>query len=254
VEARAARRGRRARDRALRAAGRAVKPTSCPLNTARGVFIAGTDTGVGKTVFACALLRAYAARGLRAVGMKPVAAGIAPGSACNADVAALAAASNVDAPLDARNPFAFAPAIAPHLAAAEAGVAIDLVRIREAYKLIAARADRVVVEGAGGVCVPLGPRHDMLDVALTLSLPVVLVVGMQLGCLNHALLSAHAIRARGLALVGWVGNLVDPEMARIEENLAALDQRLPARRIATLGWGHADARIWGAGAAVLEIV
>ncbi len=219
----------------------------------RGLFITGTDTGVGKTVFACALLRAFAAHGLRAVGMKPIAAGIVPGATCNADVAAFAAAGNVEAPLALRNPFAFAPAIAPHLAAAEAGVAIDLARIREAYDQLAARADRVVVEGAGGVYVPLDARGDMLDVARSLSLPVVLVVGMRLGCLNHALLSAHAIRARGLALAGWVANLVDPAMARIDANLAALDERLPAPRIAIMDWGKADAPEWGPGAALLEI-
>lgn len=219
----------------------------------RGAFITGTDTGVGKTVFACALLRAYATHGLRAVGMKPIAAGIAPGATCNADVVALAAAGNVPAPLGLHNPFAFVPGIAPHLAAGEAGVAIDVGRICEAYALLAARADRVVVEGAGGVYVPLDARRDMLDVARALSLPVVLVVGMRLGCLNHALLSAHAIRARGLALAGWVANRIEPAMERIDENLAALDERLPAPRIAIVGWGKADAPEWGPGAAVLEI-
>jgi dethiobiotin synthetase len=219
----------------------------------RGVFITGTDTGVGKTVFACALLRAYAAHGWRAVGMKPIAAGIAPGAACNADVAALDAASNVDAPLALRNPFGFAPAIAPHLAAAEAGVAIDLSRIREAYELLVKRADRVVVEGAGGVYVPLDGRRDMLDVARALSVPVVLVVGMRLGCLSHALLSAHAIRARGLALAGWVANVVDPAMLHLGANLAALDDRLPAPRIAIMDWDKVDAPAWGAGADALAI-
>ena len=219
----------------------------------RGVFITGTDTGVGKTAFACALLRAYVAGGLRAVGMKPIASGIEPGTACNADVAALEAAGNVDAPLGLRNPFAFAPAIAPHLAAAEAGVTIDLARVREAYELLSARADRIVVEGAGGVYVPLDARRDMLDVARALTLPVVLVVGIRLGCFNHALLSAHAIRARGLALAGWVANLLDPAMARIDANVTTLDARLPAPRIATLGWGKADAPVWGPGAGVLGI-
>ncbi len=219
----------------------------------RGVFITGTDTGVGKTVFACALLRAYVARGWRAIGMKPIAAGVAPGAECNADVAALAAAGNVDAPLALRNPFAFAPAIAPHLAAAEAGIAIDLERIGEAYERLAARADRIVVEGAGGVYVPLDARRDMLDVARSLSLPVVLVVGVRLGCLNHALLSATAIRTRGLTLAGWVANLVEPAMARIDANLAALDERLPAPRIAIVDWGRVDAPEWGPGTAALEI-
>ncbi len=219
----------------------------------RGVFITGTDTGVGKTVFACALLRAYVARGWRAIGMKPIAAGVAPGTECNADVAALAAAGNVDAPLALRNPFAFAPAIAPHLAAAEAGIAIDLERIGEAYERLSARADRIVVEGAGGVYVPLDARRDMLDVARSLSLPVVLVVGVRLGCLNHALLSAAAIRTRGLTLAGWVANLVEPAMARIDANLAALDERLPAPRIAIVDWGRVDAPEWGPGTAALEI-
>ena len=220
---------------------------------ARGVFVTGTDTGAGKTVFACALLRAYSERGLHAIGMKPIAAGIMPGEPCNADVAALAAASNVEAPLGMRNPYAFAPAIAPHLAAAEAGIAIDLARIGEAYAALSLRAERVVVEGAGGVYVPLDARRDMLDVAAALALPVILVVAMRLGCLNHALLSAHAIRARGLALAGWVANLVDPAMQRLDGNVAALDARLPAPRVATIGQGQADAPAWSAGAAVLGI-
>jgi len=168
-------------------------------------------------------------------------------------IAALAAAGNIDAPLALRNPFAFAPAIAPHLAAIEAGIAIDIERIREAYDGLAARADRIVVEGAGGVCVPLDATRDMLDVARALSLPVVLVVGVRLGCLNHALLSAVAIRARGLALAGWVGNRVDPGMPRVEANMSTLDERLSAPRIATLGWEQTDNPAWGPGAASLGI-
>ena len=152
-----------------------------------------------------------------------------------------------------RNPFAFAAAIAPHLAAIEAGIAIDIERIREAYDGLAARADRIVVEGAGGVCVPLDATRDMLDVARALSLPVVLVVGVRLGCLNHALLSAAAIRARGLALAGWVGNRVDPGMPRVEANMSTLDERLLAPRIATLGWEQTDNPAWGPGALSLGI-
>ena len=218
-----------------------------------GIFVTGTDTGVGKTVVACVLLRRWVSQGLRAVGMKPVAAGIAAGAACNEDVAALAAAGNVEAPLAVRNPFAFAPAIAPHLAAAEAGTAIDLRRIGAAYERLAARADRVLVEGAGGVWAPLDAKHDMLDVARALSLPVLLVVSVRLGCLNHALLSAHAIHARGLVFAGWVANLTDPGMARIEANLRTLDARLPAPRVATIAWGQADAPQWGPGAAALGL-
>ena len=218
---------------------------------ATGIFVSGTDTGVGKTVVSCALLRQWVAQGERAVGMKPVAAGIAHGSAANDDVAALAAAGNVEAPLAARNPFAFVPAIAPHLAAAEVGVAIDLQRIRAAYDELATGADRIVVEGAGGVSVPLDARHDMLDVARVLSLPVLLVVAIRLGCLNHALLSAHAIQARGLVLAGWVANLVEPQLPRLEGNLATLNARLPAARVATIAWGRTDAPQWGPGATAL---
>lgn len=220
---------------------------------AAGIFVTGTDTGVGKTVVACMLLRRWVFLRARAVGMKPIAAGIAAGAAGNDDVALLAAAGNVEAPLAARNPFAFAPAIAPHLAAAEAGTAIDLGRIRAAYAVLAARAERIVVEGAGGVAVPLDARRDMLDVAQALSLPVLLVVAVRLGCLNHALLSAHAIHARGLAFSGWVANLVDPAMARLDANLCTLDARLPAPRVATLAWGQADLPRWGPGAAPLGL-
>jgi dethiobiotin synthetase len=217
-----------------------------------GIFVTGTDTGVGKTAVACTLLRRWSAQGVRAVGMKPVAAGAA-GADGSDDVAALAAAGNVAAPLAARNPFAFVPAIAPHLAAAEAGVRIDLERIRAAYDLLAARADRIVVEGAGGVRVPLDATRDMLDIVGTLALPVLLVVGIRLGCLNHALLSAHAIHARGLVLAGWVANLIDPNMARVDANVQALDARLPALRVATLAWGRLDAPQWGPGAAALGL-
>ena len=204
------------------------------MSAGRGVFVAGTDTGVGKTAVATALLRAHVAAGRRAVGMKPVAAGIAPGAAVNDDVAALAAAGNVDAPLADRNPYAFAPAIAPHVAAAAAGVAIDVERIATAYARLAARADAVVVEGAGGVLVPLGPRLDMLDVAARLDLPVLLVVGVRLGCLNHALLSEQALRLRGVRLAGWVANVVEAGMPARDDSIATLARALPARCLAVV--------------------
>ena len=212
-----------------------------------GVFITGTDTGVGKTTVACALLRMYAAAGLRAVGMKPVLAG---GGEDNADLLALAAAGNVDAPLSARCPYAFADAIAPHLAARAVGVAIDLHRIQKSYEDLSARADRVVVEGAGGALAPLGERIDMLDIARALALPVLMVVGVRLGCLNHALLTSLAIRARGLELVGWIANSIDPTMVCQDENVAALERRLSAPRIASIRWGHADAPAWNTNEAI----
>jgi dethiobiotin synthetase len=213
-------------------------------NAGTAMFITGTDTGVGKTVVGCALLRSQVARGHRAVGMKPVASGIAPGDAVNADVLALGRAGNVDAPLALRNPYAFAAAVAPHLAAEAAGVAIELDRIRRAFDELVLRADRVVVEGAGGALAPLGPRHDMLDIAQALGIPVVLVVGMRLGCLNHALLSALAIRARGLRFVGWIANCVDPGYEALVANVAALEQRLPAPRLASLAWQSPERAQW----------
>lgn len=209
----------------------------------KGMFITGTDTGVGKTMAACALLRRYVAAGWRAVGMKPVAAG---GGEDNDDLVALAAAGNVDAPLSARCPYAFEGAIAPHLAARTAGVVIDLYRVQKCYEELRARADRVVVEGAGGALAPLGERIDMLDIARVLGLPVLMVVGVRLGCLNHALLTSLAIRARGLKLAGWIANRIDPMMACQDENVAALERLLGAPRIASMRWGYADVPEWSA--------
>jgi dethiobiotin synthetase len=196
------------------------------------------------------LLRAYAVRGLRAVGMKPVASGMATDSGRNEDVAALEAAGNVEAPLAARNPYSFAPAIAPHLAAARAGVKIELGRIDLAYRDLARFADRVVVEGAGGAFSPLDDRHDMLDIASTIGLPVLLVVGIRLGCLNHALLSALAIRARGLTLVGWLANAIEPALPCFDENVATIDDRLAAPRLATLAWDRSAAPSWSGAAPI----
>jgi dethiobiotin synthetase len=202
----------------------------------RGLFIAGTDTGVGKTFVAAALLRALGAAGRQAIGMKPVAAGIAPGATMNADVAALRNESGLDAPPGDVNPYGFGPAIAPHAAAARAGLAIDLEAIAAAYERLAKRADAVVVEGAGGVLVPLGARIDMLDVAARLRIPVLLVVGIRLGCINHALLSALAVAARGTALAGWVANRVDPEMEAPEASVVAIAERLPAPLVADIAF------------------
>jgi dethiobiotin synthetase len=207
----------------------------------RGLFVTGTDTGVGKTHVAVALLAALRAAGVRAVGMKPVAAGVAPGADVNADVAALAAADGIEVPLAERNPYGFAPAIAPHLAARDAGVRIDLAVIEGAYRRLAARADVIVVEGAGGVLVPLAADGaDMLDLAARLATPVLLVVGVRLGCLNHAALSLHAIRARGLPVAGWIANRIDPRMERVEDNISEL--------AALLGMAPAAVRPWRAAA------
>ena len=190
-------------------------------------FVTGTDTEVGKTFATCALLLALNRRGHRAVGMKPVAAGTdAHGK--NDDVEQLKAASGVTAPPELINPYLFQPAIAPHIAAAEAGVAIDLERIAAAFDRLRETADAVLVEGVGGFLVPLGGDRDSADLARRLELPVILVVGMRLGCINHALLTCQAVAARGLPLAGWIANRMDPDMPRWEESLAALRQRIDA--------------------------
>ena len=195
-----------------------------------GVFVTGTDTGVGKTLAACALLHALARRGLRTAAMKPVAAGSTASATglLNEDVAQLSAAATVNAPLALVNPYCFAPPIAPHLAADAAGVRIDIAAIVAAFRQLSAMADRTVVEGVGGFCVPLNTREDTADLAQALGLPVVLVVGLRLGCLNHALLTAQAIRARGLRLAGWIANHLDPTMDAAAGNVAALGARLTA--------------------------
>jgi len=201
----------------------------------RGVFVTGTDTDVGKTRVAVALLHALAGAGVCAIGMKPVAAGFAPEQEVNADVAALAAADGLDVPLRDRNPYAFEPAVAPHLAAEAAGIAIELASIGAAARRLQARADVLIVEGAGGALVPLDATHDMLDVAVHLELPVLLVVGMRLGCLNHALAAALAIRRRGLVLCGYVVNVLPPPMALVDRNVATLIDRLGMPPVAVGG-------------------
>lgn len=190
----------------------------------KGFFVTGTDTGIGKTTVSCALLHAFAAQGKKVAGMKPVAAGSENGQWL--DVELLLAASNVNISPQHINPYAFDPPIAPHIAAQQAGVEIDLAVIRRAYRELSAEADIVIVEGAGGFLVPVNQHQTGADLAKTLNLPVILVVGMRLGCLNHALLTAQAIKAAGLTLVGWVANCIDPQMLVLAENTATLEQRL----------------------------
>jgi dethiobiotin synthetase len=193
----------------------------------RAYFITGTDTEIGKTYVACALLHAFRQQGLTAVGMKPVAAGT-DATGHNEDVEALIAASSVTAPRELVNPYCFANPIAPHIAAREAGVTMRPEPVQAALRALGEMTDVVVVEGVGGFVVPLGDDFDAADLAEALALPLILVVGMRLGCLNHALLTAAAINARGLKLVGWVANRIDPAMNRFEENLATLQAALKA--------------------------
>ncbi len=190
-------------------------------------FVTGTDTGVGKTLVSCALLRLFARHGIAAVGMKPVAAGL-DADGHNEDVDALRTASAQAVAPGLINPYAFAPAIAPHLAALEAGREIRFEPILAAFEALRHQAAAVVVEGVGGFRVPLGPDGDSAELARQLGLPVVLVVGLRLGCLNHALLTVEAIAARGLPLAGWVANRVDPGMAQAAGNLATLQQSIAA--------------------------
>ena len=191
---------------------------------AQGFFVTGTDTGVGKTLVACALLSAFARGGKSVAGMKPVAAGCENGRW--ADVEALASASTVHARPRIANPYAFEPAIAPHIAAELAGIEIDLETISRAYQELSRLADVVVVEGVGGFLVPLNARQTGADLAMRLGLPVVLVVGMRLGCLNHALLTRRQIEACGLSCAGWVANCIFPDMPHLDGNIRALEQRL----------------------------
>ena len=190
-------------------------------------FVTGTDTEVGKTFSCCTLLHALQNKGIKAIGMKPIAAGT-DASGHNDDVEALIAASALQAPRALINPYLFQPAIAPHIAAAEEGRAIELAPIIDAFNNLRTLAAAVLVEGVGGFCVPLGPELDTADLAQALGLPVILVVGMRLGCINHALLTQQAIAGRGLKLVGWIANHIDPEMSRFEENLDALKARIEA--------------------------
>lgn len=194
------------------------------VSSVAGYFVTGTDTGVGKTVVSCALLHRFAASGQRAVGMKPIVAGRENGHWEDVDL--LRAASNVPVTPEQMNPYAFDPPIAPHIAAQRACVSIDLAVIQEKSVTLQDMADVVIAEGAGGFLVPLDDQRDGADLAQALNFPVILVVGMRLGCLNHALLSAQAISACGQPLVGWVANCVDPDMLEQELNIETLKQRL----------------------------
>jgi dethiobiotin synthetase len=201
-------------------------------------FVTGTDTEVGKTLISSALLQVLSHRGLRTAGMKPVAAGavMRDGAWHNDDVDQLAAASSLALPQALTTPYLLREAAAPHIAAELENIAIDAQHIRSCYDQVAAAADAVVVEGVGGFRVPLSDRFDTADLAQAFGLPVILVIGLRLGCLNHALLTADAIAARGLSLAGWVANGVIPEMPYAEANVAALAARLQAPPLGAVPW------------------
>jgi dethiobiotin synthetase len=194
------------------------------------LFVTGTDTGVGKTRVAAALCRGLAARGHRVAAMKPVASGctLTPEGLRNEDAVLLLAAMNVRARYSDVNPYAFAPAIAPHIAAREAAVDIDFSVLDRAYERLRMQSQALIVEGAGGWLAPLDSSRAFADLAVHWRMDVVLVVGMRLGCLNHALLTAESIERRGLRLRGWVANSIDPKFERLTENISSLESRISA--------------------------
>ncbi len=196
----------------------------------RGYFVTGTDTGVGKTRVAATLCQAFALKGARVAGMKPVSSGCrrTPAGLRNDDALALLAAMNVPAAYAEVNPYAFEPAIAPHIAAREAGCTLHDEVLDQAFGRLCERSDVLIVEGAGGWLAPLDATRSFADLAVRWQLPVILVVGLRLGCLNHALLTAEAVQRRGLPLAGWVGNAIDSHFERRAENVATLQERLPA--------------------------
>lgn len=204
----------------------------------RSYFVTGTDTGVGKTLVTAALLRRLREAGVKVAGMKPVAAGAVDGpeGRANEDALLLQAESSDRHPYAIVNPWLFTPAIAPHIAAAEAGVTIDVAPILAALARLREFAEVVLAEGAGGFLVPLDGERSFADLPRLLGMDVILVVGLRLGCLNHALLTAEAIAARGLVMAGWIGNAVDPAFARAESNLATLEARLPAPCLGNVPW------------------
>lgn len=196
----------------------------------KGVFVTGTDTEIGKTVVTCGMLFRLREAGYAVAGMKPVAAGCrrTPEGLRNEDAEAMQAVVGPRFSYDEINPYALEPAIAPHLAAADAGVELDLARLAAAYRHLAGAADITLVEGAGGWRVPLGPKTYMSDLASALGLPVLLVVGVRLGCLNHALLTAEAILKDGRPLLGWVANTLVSDANRAADQIDSLRQRMPA--------------------------
>jgi dethiobiotin synthetase len=194
------------------------------------LFVTGTDTGVGKTRVAAALSMAYATQDKRVAAMKPVASGCrrTPAGLRSEDAEALMAATTVRAAYEDVNPYAFEPAIAPHIAATEAGCSIDFGLLDECYERLCLQSDVTIVEGAGGWLAPLDATRTFADLAVRWQLDVILVVGLRLGCLNHALLTAESIERHGLRLRGWVANSIDPGFERLTENISSLNSRLAA--------------------------
>ena len=204
----------------------------------KGYFVTGTDTGVGKTLFSAALTYFLCNQGMRVSGMKPIASGCieTDHGLRNEDADLLFTASNVKADYDLICPYRFLPPIAPHIAAQEQGTVISIDHILESYRRLQSSSDTVVVEGVGGWQVPLDEQKGMPDLAIELDLPVIIVVGGRLGCINHALLTAESVLVRGLSIAGWVFNQIDPDMQQVDAVKQTLQNRMPGRFIADLPW------------------
>lgn len=206
----------------------------------KGWFITGTDTGVGKTFVTVGLLRYLSERGLQAAGMKPIASGCerTPDGLRNDDALRILEASVPQLPYELVNPYSFEPPIAPHIAAAKAGVVIETKRILDSFAAIAGQVDCIVVEGVGGWEVPVSEEAGMPDLAAMLGLPVILVAGIRLGCINHALLTAEAVRARGLELAGWVANRVDTAVEEEQAVIEAIARRIGSPMLGSIRHGQ----------------
>ena len=201
-----------------------------PKSSTTGFFITGTDTDVGKTTVALGLIKALQGKGLSVGVMKPVSAGCksTSGGLRNEDAVLLMQQASVEFPYEVVNPYAFEPAVAPHIAAAEVGVKIDIDVIRQCHLKIAEKVDVVIIEGAGGWLVPINENETMADVAKTLALDVITVVGIRLGCLNHALLTSQSIEANGLNHCGWIANHLSSNITRSKENISTLRKQILA--------------------------
>lgn len=221
-------------DRVISKANKVMQPL-----IAQSYFVVGTDTHVGKTYVSAGLIKHFVAKNIKTIGMKPVASGCelsVDNILINEDVSVLIENSNIAAPLDFINPYRFEPAIAPHIAAEKADVMIDLEIISSTYQALSKLADVVIVEGAGGFLVPLNTKETLADLAVKLDLPIILVVGVRLGCINHALLTVEAIERRGLKLAGWVANKIEPAMPMFEENLTTLRRHISAPCLSIVNW------------------
>lgn len=203
-----------------------------------GLFVTGTDTEVGKTIVSVALLNMLKRQGVSTAAMKPVASGATKinDHFINDDALSLQQAASIDAPYAQVNPYVFSEAIAPHIAAAQAGVEIDFEMIKQSFQSLAGQSDFILVEGVGGWLAPLNRQQTVADLAIELELPVLLVVGLRLGCINHALLSVSAIEQSGAMLQGWIANKVQGNYPCVDENIDAIDQRLNAPLLATLDY------------------